>query len=372
MKKQKRALTNKEKQAVNKIMKKAEKKGLKGKKKRTFRDDVIGFIIDFGILFTLGMLGLPSFGTNEDTDMEDDRAKMKNLREKFGAARARANYQRQTGQSIDQRHAQLKKAADKATARRKAADKDVDDFAKERKAKLRAMGIKDDVNEVLDRPGALDSYKKKAKMRSDKARNSATAKVVRGNQDISKEKEIIRKRERGQDMADRVGNKHFRKSIGRGYATQKEDVQLDEISRGVKALKKNFGPAVDPKAYNVYKKFVKKHKIDEPTVRMCVDNPNDAECKRMMKDKNIAQAVKLRKASLKEFHAPGMAPKPTRKKPQTSTQKSLADIRKKDEATIPQGKTAMTKRPDLTRNDADKLAKLKKMMDRERAARKNK
>lgn len=39
------------------------------------------------------------------------------------------------------------------------------------------------------------------------------------------------------------------------------------------------------------------------------------------------------------------------------------------EATIPPGKTAMTKRPDLTRNDADKLQKIKKMMDKERQAR---
>ena len=84
------------------------------------------------------------------------------------------------------------------------------------------MKNNDDVNEetideVLDRPGALDSYRKKAKMKSDKARNTATAKLLRGNPEISKEKETIRKREKGQDMSDRVGVKQFRKSIGRGY-----------------------------------------------------------------------------------------------------------------------------------------------------------
>ena len=84
------------------------------------------------------------------------------------------------------------------------------------------MKNNDDVNEetideVLDRPGALDSYRKKAKMKSDKARNTATAKLLRGNPDISKEKETIRKREKGQDMVDRAGVKQFRKSIGRGY-----------------------------------------------------------------------------------------------------------------------------------------------------------
>jgi len=73
------------------------------------------------------------------------------------------------------------------------------------------------VDEVLDRPGAMKSYKDKAKMQSDRARNSATAKIVRGKGDISKEKDTIRKREKGQDMADRAANRHFRKSIGRGY-----------------------------------------------------------------------------------------------------------------------------------------------------------
>ena len=99
------------------------------------------------------------------------------------------------------------------------------------------MKNNDDVNEetideVLDRPGALDSYRKKAKMKSDKARNTATAKLVRGNPDISKEKETIRKREKGQDMADRVGVKQFRKSIGRGYVAKKEET-VDEISKGM-------------------------------------------------------------------------------------------------------------------------------------------
>ena len=99
------------------------------------------------------------------------------------------------------------------------------------------MKNNDDVNEetideVLDRPGALDSYRKKAKMKSDKARNTATAKLLRGNPEISKEKETIRKREKGQDMADRVGVKQFRKSIGRGYVAKKEET-VNEISKGM-------------------------------------------------------------------------------------------------------------------------------------------
>ena len=88
---------------------------------------------------------------------------------------------------------------------------------KEMRSKYSKRVNEEAIDEVLDRPGALDSYRKKAKMKSDKARNTATAKLLRGNPEISKEKETIRKREKGQDMADRVGVKQFRKSIGRGY-----------------------------------------------------------------------------------------------------------------------------------------------------------
>jgi hypothetical protein len=92
-------------------------------------------------------------------------------------------------------------------------------------AKLKKNLGETKVDEVLDRPGALDSYRKKAKMKSDKARNTATAKLVRGNPNISKEKETIRKREKGQDMADRAANRHFRKSLGLGYNSKKESVE---------------------------------------------------------------------------------------------------------------------------------------------------
>lgn len=67
-----------------------------------------------------------------------------------------------------------------------------------------------------------------------------------------------------------------------------------------KPMKSRFGGAVDSKRFDVYKKFVKQNNVDEPTVRMVIDNPNDAESKRMMKNKNIAKAVDLRKAAMKE------------------------------------------------------------------------
>jgi hypothetical protein len=93
-----------------------------------------------------------------------------------------------------------------------------------------------EVNEVLDRPGALDSYRKKADASGNKARNSATRKILTAPKDgkrpdHSDELKTMRKRNKGQDMADRVANKQFRKSIGLGYNSKKEEVeQVDEIS----------------------------------------------------------------------------------------------------------------------------------------------
>jgi hypothetical protein len=84
------------------------------------------------------------------------------------------------------------------------------------KGAIHAVGIKrkkESVDEVLDTPGAMDRYHNKAKAQSDRARNSATAKIVRGNKDISKEKDIIRKREKGMDMATNVRAKQFRKAV---------------------------------------------------------------------------------------------------------------------------------------------------------------
>ena len=96
------------------------------------------------------------------------------------------------------------------------------------------LAKEDKVDEVLDRPGALDSYRKKADASGNKARNSATRKILRGpdkdgkRADHSDELNTMRKRNKGQDMADRAANRHFRKSIGLGYNAKKESVELDE------------------------------------------------------------------------------------------------------------------------------------------------
>ena len=75
---------------------------------------------------------------------------------------------------------------------------------------------------------------------------------------------------------------------------------INEISRSMKPMSKRFGKAVDAKKFDAYKKHVKKHNVDEPSVRFIDDNPDHMQAKRAMKDKHVAQAVKLYKAAHKE------------------------------------------------------------------------
>ena len=75
---------------------------------------------------------------------------------------------------------------------------------------------------------------------------------------------------------------------------------VNEISRSMTPMSKRFGKAIDAKKFDTYKKHVKKHNVDEPSVRFIDDNPNHMQAKRAMKDKHMAQAVKLYKAAHKE------------------------------------------------------------------------
>jgi hypothetical protein len=62
---------------------------------------------------------------------------------------------------------------------------------------------------------------------------------------------------------------------------------------------KRFGGTVIPKKFDAYKKHVKTHKLDEPTVRMIHKNPDEPESKRMMKNPKYAKAVDMYKAAHK-------------------------------------------------------------------------
>ena len=65
-------------------------------------------------------------------------------------------------------------------------------------------------------------------------------------------------------------------------------------------MKNRFGPAVDSKKFDAYKKHMKANKLDEPTVRMAHQNPDDAESKRMMKNPAYSKGLELYKASIRE------------------------------------------------------------------------
>lgn len=129
-----------------------------------------------------------------------------------------------------------------------------------------------------------------AKKMLNKVMNEAT---IPDGQTVMTTKPEIKKKDKDtiskiQDMMRREREKRMNKE------------SLDEISRTMTPMRKKFGGTVDPKKFDMYKKHIKQHRVDEPTVRMVIDNPDDAESKRMMKNKHVAQAVSLRKAAMKE------------------------------------------------------------------------
>ena len=83
-----------------------------------------------------------------------------------------------------------------------------------KKAPFRIPSKDDMKNEVLDKDKDHMSYRQKAKYSMDRARNSATAKIVRGNDNVDKEKNTLRKRSAGMAMSDRKGVRQFRKFHG--------------------------------------------------------------------------------------------------------------------------------------------------------------
>ena len=75
---------------------------------------------------------------------------------------------------------------------------------------------------------------------------------------------------------------------------------IDEISRSMTPMRNKFGGTVIPKKFDAYKKHMKTHKLDEPTVRMIADNPDAGESKRMLKNPKYAKAYDMYKAAHKE------------------------------------------------------------------------
>jgi hypothetical protein len=87
---------------------------------------------------------------------------------------------------------------------------------------------------------------------------------------------------------------------GGGRKLGEEAEQIDEISRSMTPMRNRFGPSVDSKKWNIYKKHMQKHSLDGDTVRMAHDDPNAGESKRMLKNPKYAKALALYKKHMKE------------------------------------------------------------------------
>jgi len=204
-------------------------------------------------------------------------------------------------------------------------------------AKLKKSGKydgKEDVKEVLDTPKAMDSYRNKAKYSKDQAAKSAVATVLRSKDKAqrdhpAKDLKTMDKRTKGLKMADRnATNKTFK-------ALRKEEVkQVDEIS------KKTLGSYIKKAGPDAVKQTAQAKRHSD--AGDMADKDRDM-YKHYGKSQRAMDKAKNRTKGINKA-----VDKLTR------------------EATIPDGQTAMTKRPELTNNDKDKLAKIRKMLDREK------
>ena len=104
--------------------------------------------------------------------------------------------------------------------------------------KITKMRESVELDEVLDTPKAMDSYKNKAKYSKDRAANSAAAKMLRNKNgfhstDTSQELKTMDKRTKGLKMADKNAMKKTFKAL------RKEQKELDELSMSVKDITKS-------------------------------------------------------------------------------------------------------------------------------------
>ena len=158
------------------------------------------------------------------------------------------------------------------------------------------LGESVQIDEVLDTPQAMKSYKDKAKSGLNRAKNSALASTVRGDKPgFDKAVRDMDNRKGGLKRADdKAVNKTFK------MLRKEETVSEAGPRHTMTTMRNRFGPSVDSKKFGVYKDHMKKHNLDEPTVRMAHQNPDHPESKKMMKNPKYAKGLELYKASIKE------------------------------------------------------------------------
>jgi hypothetical protein len=140
--------------------------------------------------------------------------------------------------------------------------------------------------------------------REKQARNKARTATAKTEIDRNKATDKLHKMGLNRSM-DRAKHYDARMKLS---GLKKEEVELDKEETVSEAgprhtmtpMRNRFGGTVDPKKFDTYKNHMKKHNLDEPTVRMAHQNPDNPESKKMMKNPKYAKGLELYKASIRE------------------------------------------------------------------------
>ena len=253
--------------------------------------------------------------TSKDRMMDMPLDKLNKIRSKR-QAQNKAAHDKQDPKMSKMGYAKHMLDTDKADA--KARKRGIDPTGKYDKYKKR-NNIKDSVqvDEVLDRPGALDSYRKKADDSGNRARNSATRKILTAPKDgkrpdHSDELKTMRKRNKGQDMADRVAARQFRKSIGQPYI-KKESVEVEETSLYDKIKAARANPSPDKSVRGRGSKNRNPKSYDPRTALDKEDDRIQATIKKGLKKESVE--VEEKKLTQKQVNRALASIKPSKKKP---------------------------------------------------------
>ena len=194
---------------------------------------------------------------------------------------------------------------------------------------------KEETNEVLDTPKAMQSYRDKAKYSADRAANSAAAKILRGKDkdgnraDHSPEVKTRDKRAKGLKMVDRNATRKVFKAL------RKESTQIDEASKEGTIRIIDLGRMGKGKGFQVQRmtkgKFVdqgKPYKSQKDAEKVRKDGQHSMQFEAAPKIKG--DWLKKERERNREHDAAMGRTATGRKKPtrtMTSTQKSLASFR---------------------------------------------
>jgi len=204
------------------------------------------------------------------------------------------------------------------------------------KGKVTDMNEDLQIDEVLDTPKAMQSYRDKAKYSADRAASSAAAKILRGKDkdgnraDHSPEVKTRDKRAKGLKMVDRNATRKVFKAL------RKEETQIDEASKEGTIRIIDLGRMGKGKGFQVQRmtkgKFVdqgKPYKSQKDAEKVRKDGQHSMQFEAAPKMKG--DWLKKERERNREHDAAMGRTATGRKKPtrtMTSTQKSLASLRK--------------------------------------------